>query len=57
MDDPSFEVKLIENLTSKYSEEIKLKAERDAEMEFENFKLDEEVNSTIKWAWSPSSLA
>ena len=56
MDDPPFEVNLIEDLTSEYSEEIKLEAECDAELESEDFKLDEVVNSTIEWASSPSSL-
>jgi len=56
MDDPSFKVNLIEDLTSEHSEEIKLEAEYDTEVESENFKLDEIVNSTIEWASSPSSL-
>ena len=56
MNDPPFEVNLIEDLTSEQSEEIKLKSERDAELESEDFKLDEIVNSTIGWASSPSSL-
>ena len=56
MDDPPFEANLIEDLTSEHSEEIKLKAECDAELASEYFKLDEIVNSTIEWASSPSSL-
>jgi len=56
VDDPLFEVNLIENLTSEHSEEIKLEAECDAELESENFKLDDIVNSTIEWISSPSSL-
>ena len=56
MDDPPFEVNLIENLTSEHNVEIKLEAECDIELESEDFKLDEEVNSIIEWASSPSSL-
>ena len=48
MDNPPFEVNLIEDLTSDHNEEIKLEAECDAELESENFKLDEVVNSTIE---------
>ena len=47
MDDPPFEVNLIEDLTSEHSEEIKLEAKCDAKLESEDFKLDEIVNSTI----------
>jgi len=56
MDDQPFEVNLIENLTSEHSEEIKLEAECDAELESEDLSLDEIVNSTIEWALSLSSL-
>ena len=56
MDDQPFEVNLIKNLTSEHSEEIKLEAECDTELESEDFNLDEIVNSTIEWASSPSSL-
>ena len=50
MDDQSFEVNLIVNLTSEHNEEIKLKAECDAELEPEDLNLDEIFNSTIEWA-------
>ena len=56
MDDLPFEINLIEDLTSDHNEEIKLEDECDAELESKDFKLDEVVNSTIKWASSPSSL-
>ena len=48
MDDPSFEVNLIEDLTSDHGMQIKLEAEYDTELESEDFKLDEAVNSTIE---------
>ena len=44
MDDPPVEVNLIEDLTREHSEEIKLVAECDAELESEDFKLDELVS-------------
>jgi len=56
MDDPPFEVNFIEDLTSEHSEEIKLEAECDAELESEDFQRDEIVNSTTEWTSSPSSL-
>jgi len=56
VDDPPFEVNLIEDLTSEHSEEIKLEAECDVELKSEDFKHDEVVNSTIEWTSSPSSL-
>jgi len=54
--DQPFKVNLIENVTSEHREEIELKTRCDTELESENFNLDEMVNSTIKWASSPSSL-
>jgi len=56
MDDQPFEVNLIENLTSKHCEKIKLKAKCDADLESEDISLDEIVNLTIEWASSPNSL-
>ena len=44
MDDQPFEVNLIQDLTSEHSEEIKVEAECETELESENFSLDEEVN-------------
>jgi len=56
MDDQSFEMKLIENLTSEHSEEIKLEAKCDNELRSDDVRLDEIINSTVEWASSPSSL-
>ena len=41
MDELLFEVNLIEDLIGEHSEEMKLEVEFDAELESENFKLDE----------------
>ena len=51
-----FEVNLTENLTSDHSEEIKLEAECDAKLEYEDLSFDEIVNSTTECASSPCSL-
>jgi len=56
MDDQSFKVNLIENLTSKHSKEIELEAECDNELQSDDVSLDEIINSIVKWASSPSSL-
>jgi len=56
MEDQSFEVNLIENLTSEHSEEIELEAECDNELGSNDVSLDEIVNSTVEWASSPSSF-
>ena len=56
MDDQSFEVNLIENLTSEYSEEIEVEAECDNEWGFDKLSFDEIVNSIVEWASSPSSF-
>ena len=56
MDDQSFEVNLIENLTSEHNNGIELKAECDNELGSNDLSLDEIVNSTVEWASSLSSF-
>ena len=56
MDDQPFKTNLIENLTNEHSEEIKLKAECDAELGSMDLSLDETINSTIEWASSSSLI-
>jgi len=56
MDDQSFEINLIENLTSEHNEEIELEAECEFELESEDFNLDEIVNSAVNWVSSPIAL-
>ena len=43
-------------MTSEHREEIELEAKCDTELEYEDFNLDEIVNSTIEWESSPSPL-
>jgi len=54
MNDQSFEVNLIESLTSEHSEEIELEAECKFELESEDFNLDKFVNSAMNWVIEPN---
>jgi len=56
LDDQSFEVNLIENLTSEHSEEIELEAECDNILGFDDLSHDDIVNCTVKWVSSPISF-
>jgi len=53
--DQTFEVNLIENLTSKHREELELKSDYDFELESEDFNLDQIVESAMNWASNPIS--
>jgi len=56
MDDQSFEVNLIKNLTSEHSKEIELDAEYEFKLESEHFNLDKIIDSAVNWASSLFSL-
>jgi len=56
MDDQTFEVNLIENLTSEHSEELELEAEYEFELKSANFNMDQIVDYTVNWASSLISL-
>jgi len=56
VDDQTFEVILIENLTSEHSKKIELETECEFELESENFNLDQIVDSTVNCASNPISL-
>ena len=45
MDDQTFKVNLIENLTSEYNEEIELETECEFELEYEGFNLNQIIDS------------
>jgi len=47
MDDQTFEVNLIENLTSEHSEEIELETECEFELEYEDFNLDQIIEFVV----------
>ena len=53
--DQTFEVNLIENLTSEHREELKLETECDFELESDDFNLDQVVESAVNWASNPIS--
>jgi len=48
IDNQSFEINLIENLTSEHNKEIELEVECDVELEFEDLSLDKIANSTTE---------
>jgi len=56
LDDQTFNVNLIENLTSEYNEEIELETECEFELESENFNLDQIVDYSVHWASTPILL-
>jgi len=50
VEDQTFEVNLIENLTNEYREELKLETDWDFELESGDFDLDEIVEFDVNWA-------
>ena len=55
VEDQTFEVNLIENLTSEHWEELELETECDFELESDDFNLDQVVESAVNWASNPIS--
>jgi len=53
--DQTFEVNLIENLTSEHREELELETDCDFELESDDFNLDQVVESIMNWASNPIS--
>ena len=47
VEDPTFEVNLIDNFTSEHREELGLETYCDLELEFEDFNLDQIVESVV----------
>jgi len=47
MNDQTFEVNSIENLTSDYEERIEMNTESEFDLEFEDFNLDQIINSAV----------
>ena len=50
LDDQSFEVNLIEGLTSEYEEELEYESEHEFDLESDDVDLDQIVDSTVEWA-------
>ena len=55
VEDQTFEVNLIENLTSEHREELKLETECDFGLESDDFNLDQVVEFDVNWASNPIS--
>jgi len=56
LDDQTFEVNFIKNLTSKYNKELEFEPEYEVDLESEDFNLDQIVDSAIEWATNPIPL-
>ena len=54
VNDQTFQVNSIENLTSEYKESMEIETEAEFNLEAENFNLDQIINSVVDWASSPS---
>jgi len=50
VDDQSFEVNLIEGLTSEYEEELEFESKHKSDLESDDFNFDQIVDSTVEWA-------
>jgi len=57
IEDQTFEVNLIENITSEHWEELKLETESEFELESMDFDVDQIVESTENWVSSPVSVS
>jgi len=55
IEDQTFEVNQIENLTSEHGEELESEMEIDFELESDDFNLDQVVDSAVNWASNPIS--
>ena len=54
MDDQTFEVNSIENLTSEHEESIEPDTESEFDLKSEDFNLDQIIESAVDWASSPN---
>ena len=55
IEDQTFAMNLIENMTSEHSDELELEAEREFKLESKDFNFDQIVESTVNWASSSVS--
>ena len=53
VEDQTFEVNLIKNLTSENRDELELETDCDLELESEDFNLDQIIESAVNWASNP----
>ena len=54
INDQTFEVNFIENLTSEHEESIEMETKSEFDLDSEDFNLDQIVDSAMDWASSPS---
>ena len=54
VNDQTFEVNSIENLTSEHKESLEIETEEEFDLESQDFNLDQIVNSAVDWASSLS---
>jgi len=54
MDDQTFEVNSIENLTSEHEESMEIETKSEFDLESEEFNLGQIIDSAVEWASSPS---
>ena len=53
VEDQTFEVNLIKNLTSEHRKELELETDCDFKLESEDFNLDQVVESAVNWVSNP----
>ena len=56
MDDQSFEVNLIEELSSEHEEGLEYESDHEFDLESDDFNLDQIVESTVEWQMQPQSF-
>ena len=56
LDDQSFEVNLIEGLTSEHEEELEYESDHEFDLESDDFNLDQIVESTVEWATNATPI-
>jgi len=56
LDDQTFEVNLIEGLTSEHEEEPEYESEDEFVLESDGFNLDQIVDSTVEWATNATPI-
>ena len=54
VNDQTFKINSIENLTSEHEESMEIETEVEFDLESEDFNLDQIVDSAVDWASSPS---
>jgi len=56
LDDQSFEVNLIEGLTSEHEEELEYKSDHEFDLESNDFNLDQIIDSIVEWATNATPI-